>query len=104
MKGHKKYWKNAYEYMRIKEILDAYWMEEPEELLVRVDMYFQKYNGETQEKSIIWINPNYERVDTSEEVPELEIHTLWELLNMEFPERELPYVDVNKYRKKEVSE
>ena len=101
MKGRKKYWENQYEHIRIKEILDAYWLEEPDELLVHVKMYFQKANGETQEKTISWINPNYECADTTEENLGLSEITLGELLEMGFSEKELPYVDVNKYRKKE---
>lgn len=101
MKGRKKYWENQYEHIRIKEILDAYWLEEPDELLVHVKMYFQKATGETQEKTISWINPYYECADTADGVSEFPKITLGELLEMEFPEKELPYVDANKYRKKE---
>lgn len=54
-----KHWKNEYEYQRILEILEAYWLEEPEEMEVVVDMHFLKSNGETQDKHIVWRNPKY---------------------------------------------
>ena len=85
MRGRKKYWENQYEYIRIKEILDAYWLEEPDELLVHVKMYFQKANGETQEKTISWINPYYECADATEGISEFSEITLGELLEMEYP-------------------
>ena len=55
----KKTWKNAPEYQRILEILDGYWLSEPDEKVVVVDMFFLKGNGETQSKRIKWMNPKY---------------------------------------------
>ena len=55
----KKPWKDSYEYKRILEILDTYWLCEAEEFRVRVQMDFVKANGEVQGKCIIWQNPNY---------------------------------------------
>lgn len=54
-----KHWKNSNEYQRILEILEVYWLEEPEEMEVVVDMHFLKANGETQDKHIVWRNPKY---------------------------------------------
>lgn len=51
-------WANSAQYKRILEILDAYWISEPNELKVRVSMDFIKANGEMQTKEIIWRNPN----------------------------------------------
>lgn len=59
----KKYWKNTYEYRRILEILDDYWLTEPEEKEVSVQMHFVKANGETQDKLITWQNPSMEHDD-----------------------------------------
>lgn len=56
----KKYWENEYEYQRILEVLDDYWLTEPDELAVEVRLEFLKANGERQTKVIRWINPNYE--------------------------------------------
>lgn len=53
----KKYWRNTKEYQRILEVLDAYWLEEPDEKFVCVDLYFEHMNGMTQTKSICWTNP-----------------------------------------------
>ena len=50
-------WKNTWQYKRIIEILEEYWLREPEEDYVRVDMYFRKGNEE-QAKCIQWTNPN----------------------------------------------
>lgn len=46
--------KATWQYQRILEILADYWLMEPEEEYVRVDMYFRKSNGEEQEKCIEW--------------------------------------------------
>jgi len=56
-----KHWKNEYAYQRILEILEAYWLEEPEEMEVVVDMHFLKANGETQDKHIVWRNQKYQK-------------------------------------------
>lgn len=53
-------WKNSYHYQRILQLLDAYWLSEPDELYVEVEMTFLKANGEWQKKVITWFNPNYE--------------------------------------------
>lgn len=55
----KKYWKNTYEYQRVLEILNDYWLEEPDEFRVRIRMDFIKANGETQQKCIRWQHPDY---------------------------------------------
>ena len=54
-----KHWKNEYEYQRILEILEAYWLEEPEEEQVTIDMHFLKSDGQEQHKHITWRNPKY---------------------------------------------
>ena len=53
-------WENDIRYLRILEILNDYWITEPDEFRVRVRMDFIKANGETQSKDIWWQNPNYE--------------------------------------------
>jgi hypothetical protein len=58
MKGKNTDWKNSRQYKRIIEILEDYWTTEPDEAYVRIDMLFIKGNGETQEKSIVWMNQN----------------------------------------------
>lgn len=53
----KRFWTNTWQYKRIMEILDDYWLTEPEEDFVQVDMDFIK-GGEFQTKRIAWIrNP-----------------------------------------------
>lgn len=54
----KKYWKNEYDYKRILEILDDYWLTEKDEEYVEVTVYFRHSNGQEQEKCIRWWNPN----------------------------------------------
>ena len=54
----KKIWKDEYEYKRLLEILDAYWLTEPDEERVHILLHFRHKNGETQDKSLVWQNPN----------------------------------------------
>lgn len=53
-----KQWNNSYEYKRILEILDEYWISQADEAEVEITMHFLHRNGETQDKRIIWRNPN----------------------------------------------
>ena len=41
----KKYWKDTWQYQRILEILEDYWLTEPDEKFVCVDLYFEHKNG-----------------------------------------------------------
>ena len=52
-----KYWAKTYEYKRILEILEDYWLTEKDEDYVEVTLYFRHKNGDEQEKCIRWINP-----------------------------------------------
>ncbi len=53
----KRWWDKSYEYRRILEILDDYWLTEKDEEVVKVRMYFKKSDGQEQEKVIIWRTP-----------------------------------------------
>lgn len=83
----KKYWKNEYEYQRILEVLDDYWLTEPDELAVEVRLEFLKANGERQTKVIRWMNPNYEStvpVEDFELVPladieDIDLSDVWKI-------------------------
>lgn len=55
----KKYWKDTYDYRRILEILNDYWLEEEDEEEVIVTMHFKHHNCEEQEKQIVWRNQKY---------------------------------------------
>lgn len=46
--------KKTWQYKRILEVLNEYWINEPDEKKVIVDMGFEKENGETQHKRIVW--------------------------------------------------
>ena len=59
----KKYWKDTWQYQRILEILEDYWLTEPDEKFVCVDLYFEKANGEYQHKTIKWYHPAFEPKD-----------------------------------------
>ena len=49
----------SWQYQRILEILEDYWLDEPEETYVEVAMYFEKRRGkETQTKLIRWGYPS----------------------------------------------
>lgn len=46
--------KKTWQYKHILEVLNKYWINEPDEKKVIVDMSFEKENGETQHKHIVW--------------------------------------------------
>lgn len=54
----RKGWKDCYEYKRVLEILREYWANERDEDFVAVYMRFVHKDGKTQEKTIVWRNPN----------------------------------------------
>lgn len=51
-------WRKSFEYHRILEILEDYWLSQPNEETVEVTLYFKHKNGEEQRKTIKWTNPN----------------------------------------------
>ena len=53
----KQKWKDTYQYKRIQEILNDYWLSEPNESEVIIDMFFRHTDGQTQRKIIRWQNP-----------------------------------------------
>ena len=61
----KKYWTDSYEYKRIQEILNDYWLTEPEEDKVVVKMEFYK-GDQWQGKQITWNNPNRREKENEE--------------------------------------
>ncbi len=72
----KKYWINSWEYRRIMQILEDYWLTEEHEDLVDIRMLFIKGN-EYQTKQIRWI-----RSDTmSEEPTDLNVTNLADLMS-----------------------
>jgi len=87
-------WKKSPQYQRIIEILKDYWLEEPDELKVRVQMDFIKANGEKQSKCICWENPNYTRPRS------LEIVALSDMDDAYFKRKEAEFWDISNYRRK----
>ena len=67
----KRIWKRCYEFRRLMEILNDYWLTVPDEKFVKVELTFEKANGEKQHKVITWINPKYRNQD-----PELKLVSL----------------------------
>jgi hypothetical protein len=49
-----KNWKKCSKYQRLMEILDDYWLSEPDEAYVSIDMEFLKSDGQYQQKRIVW--------------------------------------------------
>jgi len=49
-------WKDSPEYKRLLEILKEYWLSEPDEAEVTIQMMFKKQDGQEQEKVIHWVN------------------------------------------------
>lgn len=58
MGGPRKYWRDTYEYQRILDILNDYWLTEKDEYEVKVTLQFTKADGQEQEKYIVWRNPD----------------------------------------------
>jgi len=81
----KKIWKDTWKYKRILEILDDYWLSQPDEYKVRVQMEFIHSSGEKQRKVIQWQNPNYTD-DTQKGKPRL-------VCMADIEEKELPKDD-----------
>lgn len=61
----KKKWENTGHYQRILQILEDYWLTEPDEAYVCVDMEFLKGDGQYQHKHVVWWNPNMDSKKTS---------------------------------------
>ena len=83
MRGIKKHWDKTYQYLRILEILEDYWLNVKDEEYVAVCMYFKKHDGQQQVKQIRWRNPNYPTNEPLKIVSLAEIDThdkceLWE--------------------------
>lgn len=53
----KRCWNKEYAYGRLLDILEDYWITQPEEKRVRIDMHFEHMDGRTQDKTITWRNP-----------------------------------------------
>jgi len=54
----KKYWKDTFVYQRLLEVLSDYWLEQPDEASVVIDVQFLHRSGEYQAKHLVWDNPN----------------------------------------------
>jgi len=55
-------WKDSSQYKRILEILEDYWLSQPDELAAVVSLDFLHADGQRQSKELVWINPNYQYV------------------------------------------
>lgn len=73
-------WKDTSEYQDILDILKCYWLSEPDEAFVSVEMEFIKKDGQRQSKLITRENPNLHLHH------ELVCHTAAEIANMDFGE------------------
>lgn len=70
-----RYWKNEWQYQRILEILDDYWITQKDEILVNVEMQFFNKDGQFQRKCISWRPKEADSNETYEAKPieEMEI-------------------------------
>ena len=72
-----RYWDGEYEYKRILEILDDYWITSEDEIRVNVEMQFLKGNGEFQKKCITWVNPQIKQADNQpKQIEDLTLPTM----------------------------
>lgn len=56
------YWCHDLTYEAILECLLAYWIDQPEEAEVKVQLEFTHANGEKQLKQFYWRNPKYKQL------------------------------------------
>ena len=67
-----RYWQNTWQYKRILEILDDYWITEKDETFVQIVMHFAKGDKE-QHKTIAWFNPKLiPDIDADPDIPSLD--------------------------------
>ena len=62
-------WELSKEYQRIQEILEDYWLTEPDEAEVTICMTFRHSDGSVQNKRIIWKNPKLTKKRARKVVP-----------------------------------
>lgn len=91
MAKRKLYWKNSLRYQMMLRHLEEYWLTEPDELFVSVEMTFVKADGQWQAKYVDWFNPNYERIRKPGEsvLPD----SIPLDMMMDPPEIKIPYLD-----------
>ena len=58
MRGRKHWHKDTWQYQRILDVLDDYWLSERDEAMVVVHMAFIHEDGRVQTKEIKWRNKN----------------------------------------------
>ncbi len=75
----KQVWSNEYEYKRILKILKDYWLTEPNEECVVVNMYFRHKDGREQWKRISWFCPVEHTETEPAELPAFKWYTAAEL-------------------------
>lgn len=61
--------RHSYEYQRILDILEDYWLSEPDEEKVMVWMYFRKSDGQEQAKRIVWTSDEYKEKYKNDPLP-----------------------------------
>lgn len=67
-----RYWKNEWQYQRILEILEDYWITQKDEILVNVEMQFVSKDGQFQRKCITWRPKESDSNETYETKPKEE--------------------------------
>lgn len=97
----KKHWKDSWQYKRILELLDEYWLTEPDELAVYVQLDFVKADGQNQGKAILWMNPNYKRKKGSKDFADCITEKKLSLYGDDHPFAKLDYKDFEKVIVKE---
>ena len=53
----KRFWEDTWQYKRILEILNDYWLTQKDEEVVYIELQFRNKNGERQIKTLKWVNP-----------------------------------------------
>ena len=79
-----RYWASTNAYKRILEILEDYWITEPDEASVVVDIQLLHRNGEYQTKHIVWDNPTINWPGEGDFRPVSAVEILDKMLNGEY--------------------
>ena len=95
-----KHWQNSWQYQRLLEVLDDYWLSEPDELIVSIHVDFVKADGQTQTKDFYWVNPNYEAIDPPD--PLMPLDELAAMTAEDFERERLYSLDHKRFKKKEM--
>ena len=73
-------WRRTNEYKRMKDLFELYWLDNPTEYYVCVNMLFVDKSGKSRTANVFWENPNTNNVDPIADKARRDYHTRsWEM-------------------------